>query len=65
MMVDESAPVGAVNKNLHRLNSISNEVENEMSKTYDSEMVDRSLDISSKVSLFIMVIEIKLLQPTT
>ena len=51
MMVDESAPVGAVNKNLYRLNSISNEVENEIMKTYDSEMVDRSLEISGKVSL--------------
>ncbi len=50
MMVDESAPAGAVNKNLHRLNSISNEVENEIMKTYDSEMVDRSLEISGKVS---------------
>ena len=50
MIIDERAPGGAVNKNVHRLNSISNEVENEINRTYDSEMVDKSLDNSGKVS---------------
>lgn len=50
MIMDERAPAGAVNKNVQRLNSISNEVENEINKTYDSEMVDRSIDNSGKVT---------------
>jgi hypothetical protein len=50
MIIDERAPGGAVNKNVHRLNSISNEVENQINKTYDSELLDRSLDNSGKVS---------------
>ncbi len=52
MIIDERAPAGAVNKNVHRLNSISNDVENEMLRTYDSEMVDRSLDNSGKVGKY-------------
>ncbi len=49
-MVEESAPVGAVNKNVHRLNSLASGVENDMLRSYDSDIGEPNLNINEKVS---------------
>jgi len=48
MMVDERAPSGAVNKNVIRLNSLSNQLESGMA--FESEMEDSNINIGVTVS---------------